>query len=431
MNEIKLKHLDISCYEYTLKNGLEVILIPFKNKKKYFISYAAKFGSDTIEFKTINDKKNIHVPPGIAHFLEHKTFAQKDGIDPFEFFSKSGTGSNASTSYDNTQYICYGTKKFNENLNYLIKFVNEPYYTDENVNKEMKIIEEEIKMYNDIPDWKIESILRKNIYHKLPRRNDIGGTIKDINKITKEDLYLCYNNFYTPDNMFILIAGNFNKDDALNIIKENMSNIKQNTLKAIPKEYKEKNSVVKKYEEVFCDIKIPKISVGLKVPTVGFKIDNVKLDLYLSIISTIVFGAASTFNEEVENEKLTNSFSTYWEQANKFSTLFITSTTNNPDKLIEKIKQYLFNIEINDEDVSRIKKVWIAEEVKLTDYVEATARSVYYDIINYNKIINNRIDIIKSLNTKELTEIIKNIDFHNISVVKMLPKENKKTNSNI
>ena len=136
MKEIKLKGLDISCYTDKLKNGLDIIFVPYDNKKNYFISYATRYGSEVTTFTPSGSKEEIKVPDGIAHFLEHKMFEQEDGIDPFSYFSESGTGSNASTSFDNTQYICYGTKKFEDNLRYLLKFVNSPYYTDENVEKE-------------------------------------------------------------------------------------------------------------------------------------------------------------------------------------------------------------------------------------------------------------------------------------------------------
>ena len=112
MIKIELKGLDQEYYTETLDNGLEVFMIPYKDKKNYFISYATRYGSDTNTFVPYDGKKMITVSNGIAHFLEHKMFEQEDGVDPFTFFSESGTGANASTSFDSTQYICYGTKEF-------------------------------------------------------------------------------------------------------------------------------------------------------------------------------------------------------------------------------------------------------------------------------------------------------------------------------
>ena len=166
MRKNSLKGLDIDVYREKLDNGLDIILIPYKNKKNYFMSYATKYGSIITSFTPDNSKRKIEVPTGIAHFLEHKMFEQENGEDPFTYFSKSGSGANASTSYDSTQYICYGTKNFNDNLSYLLDFVNSPYFTAENVEKEKGIIIEELKMYFDIPDYKLESRLKENIYIK-------------------------------------------------------------------------------------------------------------------------------------------------------------------------------------------------------------------------------------------------------------------------
>ena len=225
MKEINLKGLDISCYTEKLDNGLDVIMLPYSNKKNYFISYATKYGSEVSKFIPVGEKEMIKVPDGVAHFLEHKMFEQEDGIDPFSFFSESGTGSNASTSFDFTQYICYDTKEFEKNLKYLLSFVNKPYYTDDNVEKEKGIIAEELKMYDDIADFKLEMKLRENVYHVHPRRIDIGGSISEIMKITKEDLYTCYNSFYSPNNMVVFIVGNFDKNKAMEIVREVVSPI--------------------------------------------------------------------------------------------------------------------------------------------------------------------------------------------------------------
>ena len=100
MKEIELTSLDIKLYTETLDNGLDVYLIPYDNKNNYFMTYATKFGSDVLKF---DYEKEEYTPPlGIAHFLEHKMFETESGIDPFTFFSESGTDGNAMTTYDNT-----------------------------------------------------------------------------------------------------------------------------------------------------------------------------------------------------------------------------------------------------------------------------------------------------------------------------------------
>jgi predicted Zn-dependent peptidase len=211
MESKEFNGLDLTYYKEVLNNGLEVYLIPMSNKKNYYINYATKFGSDITNFVPIDKKEEVIVPDGIAHFLEHKMFEQESGEDPFTFFSTSGTDSNAMTDYTSTQYICTGTKKFKENLEYLLQFVNSPYYTDENVEKEKGIILEEERMTKDNPDRLFFETIYKNLFNKIPYDKTVIGTRKDISSITKEDLYKCYNTFYNPSNMVLFVVSNRDK----------------------------------------------------------------------------------------------------------------------------------------------------------------------------------------------------------------------------
>ena len=272
MKEIELIGLDKTVFYEKLDNGLDVYLIPYTDKKNYYISYATRFGSITTEFIPNKGKKQIKVPAGIAHFLEHKMFESETNENPFTFGSKFGTGYNAMTSFDSTQYVCYGTKAFNENLEFLLSYVNEPYFTDENVEKEKGIIAEEIKMYDDMPEAVLENKLRENTYNIHPRRIDIAGTVEDITKITKEDLYNCYNTFYKPNNMFLLVVGAFDKDEALRIIKKTLEEKKVSKGGVIvQKKYKEPEKIHKKYEEIKFNVQLPKVGLSLKINKDKFK----------------------------------------------------------------------------------------------------------------------------------------------------------------
>ncbi len=423
MKEIELTSLDIKLYTEKLDNGLEVYMLPYKDKKKYFISYATRYGSDVLKFDV--DGEEYAPPLGVAHYLEHKLFEEESGIDPFTFFSESGTDGNASTSYDYTQYICYGTKKFDENLRYLVQFVNRPYFTDENVLKEKGIISEEIKMYNDIPDYKLEIKLREMIYNSLSRKYDIAGTIDEINKITKEDLYKCYNSFYVPNNMFILIVGNFDCKSAINIIKEELdSKISVN----LPKIHNvnENDKVNKKELIIKEDIEVPKIGIGLKVPSKNLKLNDVELDLYLNMITTILFGSSSEFRERVRVEELLNDIYSEWESTDNFKTFYLYATSKYPDKLVEEINYEFDNLSVTTTAFNRIKKVWIANEVKTVDNVYRMENNVYDDIISYGKPIANRVELIRNMDIKVLRNLIKKIKFDNRCILKMYSKDKKK-----
>ena len=422
MKEIKLTGLDISCYVEKLDNGLDIIMLPYTNKKNYFISYATKYGSEITKFIPVGEKKEIKVPDGIAHFLEHKMFEQEDGIDPFSFFSESGTGSNASTSFDHTQYICYGTKEFSKNLRYLLKFVNSPYYTDENVEKEKGIISEELKMYEDIPEFKLEMKLRENLYHVHPRRIDIGGSIPEILKITKEDLYTCYKNFYSPNNMFVLIVGNFDKMQALEIIRDEVGSI-SNRGEAEVCEVEEMISVREKYEEMYYPINVPKLGVGIKVDSEKLKVTDFEQDLYLTMITTLLFGSSSMFRERVRNKKLLTNFYTEWEALKGIKTFYIMASTDNPKELLSEIEGEIKEPSFTKADFERMKKVWIANEVRMIDDIDATVHNTFDEYLKYGKVMGDKLTIIREMDYDSLLEIYKLIDFTNKAVVVMRKEE--------
>lgn len=422
MKKINLKGLDQDVYVETLKNNLNVIMVPYTNKKNYFITYATRYGSNINAFVPVGSKKGITVPNGIAHFLEHKMFEQADGVNPFTFFAETGTGANASTSYTSTQYICYGTKEFSKNLDFLLKFVNEPYFTDENVLKEKGIIKEEIKMYDDIPESVLENKLKENLYHIDPHRIDIAGACSDIDKITKEDLYLCYNTFYNPNNMFIIIAGNFNKEEALDIIKNRLDKKENRLSKITVKDYKEPKSVYKKEEELSVNIKVPKIGLGYKFSKEDLKLDDeLELDLYLSMLTSLLFGSASLFRERVRKENLMTNFYYEWDDIKKYKSLLLYAETENPDLLVAEIEKELSNIIITQEDFERMKKVWISNEVKMIDYVETTVNNLYDDMIRYKKVIDNKVELIRNLDFNKLSKLLGQMKFNNRSKVILLP----------
>lgn len=422
MQQIELVGLDKTLYYEKLDNNLEIYLLPYEEKENYLISYATKYGSDVISYK---DGNEIYTPPlGVAHYLEHKLFEEPSGEDPFTYFSMNGSDGNASTSYDNTQYICYGTKEFRNNLRYLIKFVNNPYFTDENVNKEKGIISEEINMYNDIPDYQLEMKLRENIYKNSSRKYDIAGTTEEINRITKEDLYKCYNSFYIPNNMFILIAGKFYIDDALEVIKEELKNKEKKPLPKITMP-KEPNDIVIKEETIYKDIEIPKLGFGIKVDISNLELDKIECNLYLNMYVNILFGSSSEFRERLRSEQLLNEIYFEWENIDKYKVFYLYVSSPDLDRIIQEIEYELSQKTVTKNNFERLKKVWIANETKIVDNIEKMESNLFDDIINYNNIVPNRVELIRKMDIKMMNTIIQNLDLTHRSIIKMLSKEEK------
>lgn len=423
MKEIKLHGLDQSVFYEKMESGLEVYFIPYKNKTNYTMHYVTKFGSINTTFCPIEEKKTIKVPDGIAHFLEHKMFEQEDGVDPFTFASKSGTNSNASTSYKITRYYFEGSNNFKENLDYLLTYVHSPYFTDENVEKEKGIIAEEIKQYDDEIDWILDEELRKSLFQKDPTRIDIAGTVESIGKITKELLYQTYTTYYQPSNMILLISGSFDQEEALEIIQNNeaLKNAKTN----YPiKEKKETEPIAVERKEYHFTFPIvnPKVAYGIKIPVKDIK-DKYRFNLYVGMILNVLFGLSSRFRERMKKEKLMTSFYNERDFVGDYLVINFYADSSNAKKLVAEIKKEIKSGKIEEEEIERLKKVWISSEVVMADNISLTLDNLLDDIINYGTIIENKIDLYRSMKKEELDEIYKKIDFENDSVVYVEPKE--------
>lgn len=197
--------LAVGCKRYTLKSGLTVLCAPMPGYSTTYAMYATPFGSVIRDFTL--DGKPVHLPAGTAHFLEHKMFESEQG-DAFDAYAKTGASANAFTSYERTCYLFSATGEVDKNLDILLNMVGKPYFTKKTIAKEQGIIGQEIKMYDDNPDWRLLTGLFQCLYRSHPVRDDIAGTVESIAELTPELLYACTDAFYSPANMVLAVAGN-------------------------------------------------------------------------------------------------------------------------------------------------------------------------------------------------------------------------------
>ena len=195
-----------------LPSGLTVLVRPMPGYSGTHVIYATRFGSIDRDFRL--GEREVHLPAGVAHFLEHKMFEDEDG-DAFAKFAKTGANANAFTAFDRTCYLFTATEQLDESLDVLLGMVGHPYFTEQTIAKEQGIIGQEIKMYDDSPDWRLITGLCECLYHSHPIRSDIAGTVESIAEITPEMLYDCCKAFYAPGNMVLAAAGNTSMEQIL------------------------------------------------------------------------------------------------------------------------------------------------------------------------------------------------------------------------
>ena len=295
-------------YFETLENGLRVYFMPKKGFVKKYAILATDFGSNDLEFVPKGECDRIRVHEGIAHFLEHKMFEQPDGGNAFDLFSKYGASANAFTNFNMTAYLFSATENFNECLTHLIDYVQTPYYTEENVEKEKGIIAQEIKMYDDDPSWQVYFNALKAMYQKHNVRIDIAGDVDSIYKITPDELYKCYNTFYNPSNMILFVIGDLDENEVMDVIKKaNHSDIEkiegkiQRFPNEEPKEIAQKE-IVEKYQ-----VSMPMFNIAYKDEDVNLRgKELLKKEVVSDILCDMIFKTGSELNEDMYMKGMVN-----------------------------------------------------------------------------------------------------------------------------
>jgi len=422
MKEIKINKLKESIYYDKCDNGLEIYMWVKERANNYYATFNVKYGSIDTKFKV--DNKEYTTSKGIAHFLEHITFRESDGSSASDYFDKKGTSTNAFTTFDYTAYEIYGSNDIMGDVNHLIDFVQDKYITKQIVDNEKGIITEEVRMDKNNPSHKMYFNVLKTLYNTNNRKYEITGLEKDVEEITKKELDLVYDSFYNPENMFIVITGNFNPYEMSLMIKENQNKKKFKKVKVKKIYDKEESNVNKDYLLLKENIEIPKVSMSYKMPRKKFKdYNDFTLRLYLSTILNANFGATSTLKEELLDKNLVLSLSYFTIVDKDNVVLTISLETKYPNEIINIIDDYMDKLSINEDNLIRRSKCNIADFIIGFDDIEFINSLIQNDIINYNKIINNRYDIFKDLNINEAKKILKVIDISNRSIVVMEPNK--------
>ena len=422
MEQIRIKGVDEIVYHEVLDNGLPVYMLVNKHVNSFYITFSVKYGSIDTEFKD-NTGKDYKVHDGVAHFLEHVNFNEKDGYTAHDYFKKIGSSINAFTTFDFTCYEVMGTSKFKKNLEHLLDYVETPYFTKDLIEKEKGIIVEEVKMGKNNPGQKLYYGMNKCLYKNDKRRNLVTGEVDDVVNTSVEELQNVYETFYHPKNMFLIITGNFEVEEALRIIKDNQNKKKFiNYKEPVVKIEEEPREVNKVYEEIEANVEIPKLKIAYKMPYSLFKeYDKPTLMVYLNMLCRCNFGNISLFKEELLSKNLVNSIRAGADLFDETITIEINVDSREPDKVIDLIKNKMNNLEISEDDIIRRKRCNIASMIKDYDDIEYVNTDMAYQMVTYGYIIDDMFDRYNNINIKDMNNIMKKMDLSNNSTVLLVP----------
>ena len=393
-------------YKEKLPNGLTVMIIPKKNIQKKYIIWGTHYGSNDNKFIVPGENEPIEVPKGVAHFLEHKMFEQENGVNSLDKLTSIGVSANAYTTNDHTAYLYECTDNFYEALDEFMDYVQHPYFTDQNVEKEKGIIGQEIRMYDDYPEWRVYLNALEAMYHTNPVKLDVTGTIETISHIDKDILYKCYNTFYNPSNMCLVVSGDFEPEKLLEEIKKRLTDKKQTGEITRIYEQEEESIVKEKVEQEF-KISKPLFTIGIKCKPVTQN-EKVRTHIAMQIILNMLFGESSNLYKELyQDGNLFSSPSLSYEFSDSYAHVLISESANDPEMLYTKFKNKVKEFKeskLDENNFDRIKKMIYGEYIK-----------EYNDITEISRMFLS--DFMKGLDSFDYLEEIDGVDIDFVSQV--------------
>ena len=412
-------------YIEKLENGLTIMIVPKKGIQKKYVIWGTNYGSNDSKFIVPGEKEPTEVPKGVAHFLEHKMFEQESGINSLDTLTALGVEANAYTTNDHTAYLFECTENFYPALDELMDYVQHPYFTDENVEKEKGIIGQEIKMYDDDPGWQLYMNALDCMYKENPIKIDIAGTVESISKIDPDVLYKCYNTFYHPSNMTMVVCGDFEPEKLLEEIKKRL----------LPKENQAdiKRIYTAKEDKINMPEKIAQMEVSTPIFMMAYKdIENnqeaaIKKHIAIEILLNIIIGKSSKLYKELYEEGLLLAQPDFdYEFSAQYAHTLISGASKEPKKVAQKITDRIEQLKqqgLDDEEFERARRKLYGDYVIEYNSVANIARMFLADTMKKVQ----SFDYIEEFETvtKEYTQNILNEMFKNENKVLSIIEPNK------
>ena len=387
-------------YRYKHPCGLDIYVFPKKLSSAYAL-LGTRYGSVDNVFGVEGERELTSVPDGIAHFLEHKLFANEDGTDSFETFSALGADANAYTSFNKTAYLFSSTENFESSLAELIDFVYHPYFTEESVSRERGIIGQEIGMYEDSPSESCYYGMLRGLYENHSIKRNICGSPESISQITPELLYECHRVFYNPSNMALIVCGDVRPEDVVRTADAHLpKKCKNVSIIRSSENDAESPSVATPRVEKKMRVAKPIFNIGIKDTDIpAHPSDRQRKDAAMSILNEMLFArAGKLYSEMFESGLVSPEMSYYYTVNGSFAFNSIAGESDDPEAVFAKIKSYLKEVAeggLSREDFERGKRVMYAEFVKEFDSTDSIANNLFSficdgaDIFEYASIISD------------------------------------------
>ena len=418
--------LDETCYKEVLENGLTVAVVKRPGFTKRLAYFVTDYGAIHTDF-TLEGQKH-HAPAGVAHYLEHKLFDMPGGRDVSAEFATLGAMTNAFTSYDLTAYYFSCTENFSECLKLLLEFVSTPYFTEESVEKERGIIDQEIGMNQDAPDSVIFENMMTAMYEKHPIRVPILGTSETIREITAETLHTCHRAFYTPGNMLLCVVGDVDPEEVKAIALQVLGTDKKEVGKKHPLPEETMTTMEKNTCRVM-EVAMPMFNLAFKCEPLGLGDEAIRREMVADLAAEALFGESSELYLRLYEEGIIDSsFGGGFETIDGCAMLMCSGDSDEPEAVRSAILAQAEKIAaegIEEDAFLRMKRSALGRRIRQLDSFDGTCFRVcayHFSGFDYFRFP----EIYHSIEKEEIREFIARIvteERNCLSVIMPIQKE--------
>ncbi len=378
--------LDEVVYRETLSNGLTVQVLPRQGFSRKAVYLTVDFGSVDTRFTL--EGKEYDMPPGVAHYLEHKIFEMPDDRDVSAEFAALGAFVNAYTSTDLTSYYFSCTENFPRCLELLLEFVTNLHISEDSVEKERGIIDQEIGMTEDSPGSRIYENLLTGIYVNHPVRIPILGTRESIRDITVQVLTDCHRAFYTPGNMVLSVVGDVEPEEVSRIAlavlgpERRPQGCKQKT-------WQEPPTAPEREISARMEIAMPMFCLGFKSAPCGKGESMMRKELIADLASRLLCGDTSQMYQRLYEEGIIDSsFGGGFEILGNGAMMVLSGDSDDPRRVREEIlaeAERLCREGISQEEFLRMKRSVLGELIRSMDSFDSLCSRLYvYHLCDYD-----------------------------------------------
>ncbi len=386
--------------------GLPVYVFPKKMSTTYAM-LAVKFGSVD---NSADDAGAHPFHDGVAHFLEHKLFANEDGSDSFERFAAFGADANAYTAHTRTVYLFSCTERFEESLAELLTFTTHPWFTEGSVKKEQRIIAEEIRMCRDDPYDRCYRNMLAGLYREHPVRVDICGSERSVAAITPQELYEAYGTYYVPENMALVVCGDVEPDTVIRVADACLA--RERTARAVPRRVVcERGEVCARETTVRGQVAKPIFAIGIKDKGVPADADAcTRRSAVMEILSELLFGdTGELYNRLFDEGLISPEFSFGYSLSRDFGFLRLSGESEEPSRVLEEIRAYLDKMAsegLSREEFERCRRIQFAEYIKSFDSTEEIADNLVAFLFEGAEIFSYA-DVIRGVTFEEAEQLFR------------------------